>query len=386
MTDRSHHRFGVLDGWRGICAALVALHHVEFHGWLYFQPLIRNAWLFVDFFFVLSGFVIAHAYEDRLDSGRAAFGFVLRRFGRLWPLHVTILAIMVALEIGHAIVDIRYPGLDQIPFSGDRAPFAILTNLFLVQSLGFHNDLTWNGPSWSISTEFWTYIVFAAATLPLRGRAARIVAAIVLAAGGAFVLARWSRYGMRETVGWGFARCLYGFFTGVLAHAVWRSGVMRHVAGTAGEMLVLAGALAFLTFVPGDLAWEYAATPLFAAVVLVFAEEGGALSRLLNTRPAAALGRWSYSIYMIHMLLLVVLFSGLQTMERVFGLSVLTHRNGSAALDLHPLVLDDLLMAGFLALTVALAALSWRFVERPGQRWFNRRAERYALETGDKNT
>ncbi len=46
----------------------------------------------------------------------------------------------------------------------------------------------------------------------------------MLAVGGAVVLARFSRYGMRETFGWGFFRCLYGFFTGVLTYEIWRHG------------------------------------------------------------------------------------------------------------------------------------------------------------------
>ena len=59
-------RFTALDGWRGICALLVALYH--FHATSHVEQLglVRNAYLFVDFFFVLSGFVITYAYADRL--------------------------------------------------------------------------------------------------------------------------------------------------------------------------------------------------------------------------------------------------------------------------------------------------------------------------------
>ena len=61
-------------------------------------------------------------------------------------------------------------------FTGGRMPFAILTNLLLIQSLGIHDSDTWNGPAWSISTEFYTYLVFAAACLLARGWTRRIVA------------------------------------------------------------------------------------------------------------------------------------------------------------------------------------------------------------------
>src|SRR6185312_14754220 len=88
MAEGSAHRFRTLDGWRGVCALLVALHHFPAHGFVYALPLVRNAWLLVDFFFVLSGFVIAYAYGARLSNGAQIKSFTLRRFLRLWPLHV----------------------------------------------------------------------------------------------------------------------------------------------------------------------------------------------------------------------------------------------------------------------------------------------------------
>jgi hypothetical protein len=75
-------RFDLLDGWRGICALLVALYHLRLDGYAYDLPAVRNAYLFVDFFFVLSGFVISHAYSSKVASFRNILVFVVRRFGR----------------------------------------------------------------------------------------------------------------------------------------------------------------------------------------------------------------------------------------------------------------------------------------------------------------
>jgi peptidoglycan/LPS O-acetylase OafA/YrhL len=333
-------RFRALDGWRGLCALLVAAHHIEAHGWLYWQPLIRNAWLFVDFFFVLSGFVIAHAYGAVLSDLRAARDFARRRFARLWPLHAAMLAALIGLELVHLATA---PGA----FTGGRSPFAILTNLLLVQSLGLHGGDTWNGPAWSISVEFYTYLIFAAVCLLVRGRL-RIAIAAALALGGAFILARFSRYGMRETFDWGIMRCLYGFFAGVLVYEAWRYGLRPR--GTAFEGAAVILAIGFLTFVPGHRALEYLSVPVFAGVVLAFAGEGGALSRLLTTRPIAALGRWSYSIYMTHTLILALVFSAVPAPPTgLYG---------------------DLSLLAILAVTVGFSAITWRLIERPGQRFF----------------
>jgi peptidoglycan/LPS O-acetylase OafA/YrhL len=66
-------RFAALDGWRGVCAVLVALHHFSANGTIAALPLIRNAWLFVDFFFVLSG--SGAATKSGLLPGAASRGF-----------------------------------------------------------------------------------------------------------------------------------------------------------------------------------------------------------------------------------------------------------------------------------------------------------------------
>ena len=362
-------RFRALDGWRGVCALLVAAHHIEAHGWLYWQPLVRNAWLFVDFFFVLSGFVIAHAYGDRLRNGPEARTFVIRRLGRLWPLHVAVLLALIALELAHlAIAQVHpLPG-ERLPFAAGRSPFAILTNLFLVQAFGMHDYESWNGPAWSISVEFYTYLLFAAVCLATARRGPRLVICALVSLVGVLVLMRFSQYGMRETFHWPIFRCLYGFFLGVLTHEAWRAGAVRRLAGTLAETGSLIAIVAFLTFVPGHRTLEYLATPLFALAVLVFAGESGIVSRALVARPAAALGRWSYSIYMVHTLALAALFSAVHALHPNWlirtpdGLAILEFGHAG----------DDLAMLFVLAAVVALSAVTWRWIERPGQRFFGR--------------
>jgi hypothetical protein len=364
-------RFRALDSWRGICALLVAAHHLEARGFLYWQPLVRNAWLFVDFFFVLSGFVIAHAYGEKLSNGPEIRSFVIRRFARLWPLHVTVLAALIVLEFAHLAISHVHPlAGDYTAFTQGRSPNAIVTNLFLAQALGLHPFETWNGPAWSISVEFFTYLLFAIVCLVAPRRSLRLLFALVLAVGGVFILARYSDFGMRETFHWSLVRCVFGFFLGTLTYEAWRRGASEVVAGTSAEIAALILVLGFVTFAPGHTALEYFATPLFCIVVLVFAADRGRVSRALATRGPSALGRWSYSIYMVHTLVLVMAFSSARIAETVFGLHWLdVSPNGQASV-----ATDDassfVLFLAYLGATVALAALTWRYVELPGQRYF----------------
>jgi peptidoglycan/LPS O-acetylase OafA/YrhL len=80
-----------------VCALLVAIHNLNFGPWLPQVAFVAHSSLFVDFFFVLSGFVISHAYMDRLSRASDVIRFRLRRIGGLWPLHVAVLAALVGL-------------------------------------------------------------------------------------------------------------------------------------------------------------------------------------------------------------------------------------------------------------------------------------------------
>src|SRR6267143_3558445 len=204
-------RFVVLDSWRGIAACLVALFHLEAYSHLVYShlhgvPFLSNSWLFVDFFFVLSGFVIAANYQQRLLDGFGAGRFLLLRLGRLYPLHFAMLTLFVAFELLKILKRILIPTLLSVnpiaPFSSPQeAPNTILANLLLIQSLHLYDFLTWNMPSWSISTEFYTYVVFAVCLVGLRKHA--LIALLLAMVGGPVLIATMSERNMGTVYDWG---------------------------------------------------------------------------------------------------------------------------------------------------------------------------------------
>ena len=92
-------RLVLLDGMRGIAAIAVMMHHLE-HAFGHGGPFIRS-YLFVDFFFLLSGFVLTLAAEERMNSGWGTMGFMRARIRRLWPT-VAIGACLGAVQAGLA--------------------------------------------------------------------------------------------------------------------------------------------------------------------------------------------------------------------------------------------------------------------------------------------
>ena len=367
------HRFESLDAWRGICALLVAMEHLNTDGFLRRNDLVHHAYRFVDFFFVLSGFVIAHAYRDGIQRDRReARPFLIRRIGRLWPLHVAMLGALIVVELGLVVGAHAGFSMGPRPFTGRDSLAAIAPNVLLVHSWGFMSQTTWNTPSWSISTEMFAYLLFAGLCAIAPARWLDRIAAVILV-GSAAVLLFVAPIGMQSTYDYGLLRCTYGFMMGVLVRRAWGWHAPR--VGLAGELAVLAAVIGAVAFLPAG--WPaLAVTPVFAVAVWVFASEDGAISRQLRRAWPQALGAWSYSIYMVHVLVMVGLLMAAMLAAKA-GLHLFA-RVDDVATIVGPGWLTTAITLGYVAVVIGLSSLTYRYIELPGQRWFGRWARRPA--------
>jgi peptidoglycan/LPS O-acetylase OafA/YrhL len=348
-VNPAHRRFEALDSLRGVCAILVVMFHMPVASHWRDWGLVQHGYLFVDYFFVLSGFVIAHAYSQRLKTPVDAGRFMVRRLGRVWPLHVLVLAAFVGLELCR----LWFHFDSATPFTRDRSVESIFTNLFLIQAFNIHPSLTWNGPSWTLSVEVGCYVVFALLLLATP-KVWRWIGAVI-------VLTQAKRY-MNTTYDFAFPRAVYGFFLGSLLQGFWTlTPRLKGRAATALEIATVVGVCVFIGFATGPV--TVLVTLLFVFAVWVFAGEDGALSRLLDTRPLVTLGRWSFAIYMVHMFVLVVT---LIIARKLHWLP------GGRRIDFGSPWLNDLFAVALFAGIVALAVLAHKFVEQPAQRMIDR--------------
>jgi peptidoglycan/LPS O-acetylase OafA/YrhL len=358
-------RYDTLDGWRGLAALAIAFYHLpvahafrDLAGW-------KNLEFFVDFFFVLSGFVICHAWGKRLVTAQDGMVFMQRRFWRVWPLHIVILGAFLLLESAKWVALQKNAGLGADPaFTGPTSLPALLSNILMLQSLNFHGTTTWNGPAWSISVEFWTYVVFATVMLFAKGR---LAAMVLIALGGAATVAIFSPIWLFATHDFGLPRALYGFFAGAITYRLmshWRVGVFA-APGLALEIgvLVLAGLWMALT---GKNASSMLAPLVFAAVVVVFSHGTGAVSRFLRSGPVQALGLWSYSIYLVHTIIYFGLRFGLVTVEKMTGWKLTLSGDGSQRIfSFGSDLANTVVILALLGLTVAISAFTYRYIEKP---------------------
>jgi peptidoglycan/LPS O-acetylase OafA/YrhL len=381
-TGAVTHRYEALDGLRGLCALCVCLFHFRANGPIASADFVRGSWLFVDFFFVLSGFVIAASYRARLISGGYLRSFAIMRLGRVYLLHVVMLGAFIGMEVIGLLLASK--GLmKRQPFDDHHSLAAILSNLTLTQSFGLHDSLTWNQPSWSIAVEFWTYILFALAARAAGEALERwlLVAVIICIA----VLAVVTPWGMNVSWSWSLFRCVYGFAVGAMAWKWWQARAVTPGPKPGATLLELAAVALVVMFV-SQLAmsrFNLASPLVFAAVVLVFAREGGAVSRLLKSAPLRRLGVLSYSIYMVHTLVQSRLDDALRLLASTTGITLTIAEKSSQSPGMHDLVgatpLQGVVLTGvMLLLVIGVASLTWRWIELPGQALSRRLAQRPA--------
>jgi peptidoglycan/LPS O-acetylase OafA/YrhL len=206
-------RYEALDGLRGVAAfAIIWLHVRQILGFASWPP---NAALSVDFFFCLSGFVIAHAYEGRLKTTMSFWAFAGQRLLRLMPLAMAGALMGGAVLLVHAAQSHDTPAVNVAAATG--------LNLFMLPSFGLIPDnpqvFATDGPLWSL---FWELLINAAFALAaLRLTTPRLVALVLAGAG----LTLWTAISQADhldvgsrnsTFILGFCRVLFPFSCGAL--------------------------------------------------------------------------------------------------------------------------------------------------------------------------
>jgi peptidoglycan/LPS O-acetylase OafA/YrhL len=157
-----------LTSLRGIAAWWIVIYH--FREALTLMPdnpllgVIEQGFLAVDFFFILSGFVIFINYQSYFPqlSFTSCRDFFIKRMARVYPLHFVIMIIFLINPI--VITFFSQAGNLNDRYNADY----YLASLLMIQNWGFFDNLAWNIPAWSISTEFGAYLVFPLLAVTIR--------------------------------------------------------------------------------------------------------------------------------------------------------------------------------------------------------------------------
>ncbi len=312
------HRFEVLDIFRGIFASMVVLFHLSAFAntAVLNNNFVENSDLFVDFFFVLSGFVITYTAQGMSQPADMKL-FYKKRLFRLYPLHFIMLMVFVFMEL----VKKQFVGHIQVNQlnNANNNIITFFSNIFLLNSVKLPGvtDVSWNIPSWSISAEMLSYILFGLVVysihrLKIYPRRVYLFAAVAFAA---FLLLHTLPnpavdHAPPYSFNFGFLRAFFGFFSGAVCFNVFSATRGKNINKPASlfstlEVLIIATMVVLVynghQLKPYDFIYEL----LFFCSIYVFAFEKGIVSSLFKKSGfLKRVGTYSYSIYMTHALLL----------------------------------------------------------------------------------
>lgn len=345
--------FRLFGLWRLLAAMLVMAYH--FSHYATNAPVVTR-WFehmmpLLDMFFIMSGFLIFHHYGAMRLDGRSIHGFLVKRLSRIYPLHVITLAAFVGAGV------LVHLGFVQSQAAGTQFDFATLPmNLLLLQAWGVNDQLTFNYVSWSVSGEWFAYLMFPLIVLVfLRGKLAGLVAMLALILAGLEYADRDAAT-IKETwyfaQSWGAYRVAADFVYGaILCGLVARVRPLAHAQAAAWVTLAL---FFWAMFAEADI---YLTLALFGVAIglaaLADRDDDRATAWLAPVAPVTAV---SFGVYMWHPVIELVAYSFLW--RRVFQVE------------------DQVLFWAYMPIpvmiSIAIAMASARYLEKPAGQWMER--------------
>jgi peptidoglycan/LPS O-acetylase OafA/YrhL len=362
----SKNHYPILDGLRGVASVLVIMFHVleTFTGGNKFIQIINHGYLAVDFFFLLSGFVVAYAYDDRWGK-MTQWDFYKRRLVRLQPM--VIMGSIIGAALFYFQISPAFPNIAGTPFWEVLVIMVIGATLIPVpismDIRGWQEMHPLNGPAWSLFFEYIANILYAV----LVRRFSKVVLSVFVTL-AAFMLIQYLVTSKNGDLigGWslnseqlyiGFTRVLFPFFGGVL---LCRIGKLIHIKNAFWWSSLL---IIIMLSIPriGDEhhVWMNGIYESLCLIVvfplIVSIGAGGELHSVRSEKICNFLGEISYPLYITHYPL-IYLFTAWVVNNKV------------------PLGIKGLLMGLLVVITsLVIAYLSLRFYDKPVREWLRKK-------------
>lgn len=300
-----------LDALRGFAAISIVIHHFsqyllpQINNFAYhFSPYFVKSYLWVDFFFILTGFIIAYVYGSTFTKSislRDYRSFLKKRLLRLYPLHFITLSYLIILELfkvllfkyGFTIAEVSQTF--QIPFTGKNSIGSIFTNLFLVQS--FQSWSYWNEPAWFNSALFFVYLSIPIAILMSNRLSFKGNVCLLGLASTPLILLIW-RNGTLDFVTYrSIVRALSDSFFGISVYLIFRSGRLTHYFIKKTTFFLIFFMVIISIALPIN---HFITIIMFSLLILSGATSSYHTEFLSKNRILLYLGSISYSIFMTH--------------------------------------------------------------------------------------
>ncbi|QLE39376.1 acyltransferase [Nostoc sp. C052] len=364
-----------LTSLRGIAALIVVTLHFSYYALpkagstlSSYSDFFKNGYLWVDFFFILSGFIMTHVYAEdfyskvSLDNYRS---YLFSRFARIYPLHIFILSLFIGLEIVKTLL------INTSAFAGKFNLTALFANIFLLQAFDlncpplFWCNTYWNEPAWSISVEFVIYCIFPFLLFfLLRSSEKNDLMIYISTLFSILLLITFTRGNLDNIIGIpSIARCGLECVLGIITYKVYRRGnYKKYFNLNLLAFIAITWIILIMHYYWHNYYWrslhDWLILPAFSLLILaVSVNNNSVTSKILNSRLMLYLGTISYSIYMVHWFFqeLLKLF-WLYKFHEAFGKTFTNHQALTS-------------LGVFLMIVLLAASLTYRFVEVPARNY-----------------
>lgn len=368
-----------LTALRGIAAILVATLHFHFFlgGIVPYKNagLVDKLYLMVDLFFILSGFIMCYVYERDFEitiSKKKYKNFLKARLARIYPLHLITLSAEFLIFLFLSAVDKFHilPNWHQHLYRLDAIP----VQLVFLQTVGIFNFDTWNAPAWSLSAEWWAYIIFpflfllfyrigykkwfVVTSIAILGW---ITIEFVLSPLQPFMSSPPNPKNISLDVNWYFGtiRGIVGFIAGMSVWQLYKRSKFKKILGNGWALAIIS--MTCLIAMQMKL-YDTLTVTLFPILILSTAYGSVSINRFFSWKVFNSLGKWSFSIYMWHMVLinLFMLFYIVNREEPIKGLLRPIHGTFTE---------KRIYLVVFLIVISFIGYLSYTFIENPMRKW-----------------
>ena len=344
-----NNKINSLETLRGFAALFVALYHYPSESFLY----LKNGNLAVYFFFTLSGFVISLNYFENIKSAKDLIRFQIKRFFRLYPVHIFVLILILLIQLTKLYIVNNYGLSTANPAFSPERNYSIqefLKHLLLLQSV-FNNGyyLSWNSVAWTISTEFYTYLIFGFLVLAVQNKKNYFIFISIIYI---FLFEFFSPY-LNKFFHATFLECIQYFLTGSLFYFIYSFIKLKLKDITFLLLIILILLLKYeFSFIQNNI--------LFSVLILCVSllNRSSFIFKILNLNILVYFGTISYSFYMIHQ---VVLYVYVQSLKLIFkvpfvyfeGVTTNTGNN----------LYDTLIIISYIILSTIIASIMYKNIE-----------------------
>jgi len=362
-----------LESLRGFAALTVAMFHFQIGTLFTNNSFVDHGDQAVIFFFVLSGFVIAENYFEKLYNFSHILKFQIKRFWRLYPVHLFVLILYVFVELAK-LYYIEYSNIKptEKAFDDDQSLTNFIKSIFLFQNI-LDDDFVWNRPAWSISVEFYTYLFFALLVVLFKKNSIFIFILIT----GHFYLSDIININILinsninlNFLGSHFKTCIIAFSLGVVINYIYQKLKKIKINETFCWISLVAVILIMSNYRTSlgslQIGNKFIADQIlyssFAILIILssLVKNDSYYSKILNFKFFQFLGKISYSFYMIHFLIVYLLT---QTLRFVFKFDFIFTEDGTAAKL--QLLKSEAYIITFVYLTISVLAshYMYKFIE-----------------------